>query len=86
MPKVAEPITEHKSRRVTVAELATRLRVTYGKARAMVVDDGLFTAIRDGAAARGAPLFVPADEADYAELNGVEALQAYRKTKRRAKA
>lgn len=86
MPKLAKPITGDKSKRVSLDELATRLRKTRDVVAEML-DGGLFTVIQDQPGKQGSPRFVPESEAEYAELNGVDALQAYRRrTKRRSKA
>jgi hypothetical protein len=85
VPKPAKPVAPGRSVRVSREELAEKLRCEL-KTLDILLDEGKFTIIRDRAPRQGVRVFVPRDEADFAELYGVEALQAWRKAKRRTRA
>jgi hypothetical protein len=87
VPKAAKPVAPGRSIRVSREELADKLRCRPDHVDVLLAE-GKFTVIQDRPGKQGARAFVPRDEADYAELYGVEALQEYRKSvrrKRRAK-
>lgn len=69
-----------RSRRVSIAELAARLRIGYDRA-AELVHEGRFTDLREKKKRQGAPAFVPEDEVEVAEMQGLDALDAYRERK-----
>lgn len=82
MPKPAKPAPPDQSVRVSREELALKLRCDL-KTLDILLDEGKFTTIRDRPPRQGVRVFIPRDEADYAELYGVEALQEYRRRKAR---
>jgi hypothetical protein len=85
VPKAAKPVAPGRSIRVSREELADKLRCRPDHVDVLMAE-GLFTVIQDRPGKHGARSFVPRDEAEYAERHGVEALQAWRKAKRRTRA